>query len=71
MEDIYSGKNNFKNGNQKTLNKNDGNKRKWKTTFITIGYDNGKFIDCVLYGQYSYGRYDALEGEQGYLKNYL
>ena len=34
------------------------------------GYDNGKFIDCVLYGQYSYGRYDALEGE-GYLKNYL
>ena len=64
----YEGTHKFKNQNQDLV---DGEKTKTtKTTFITISYDNGRYIDCVLYGCYSFGYYDYLEGE-GYLKNYL
>ncbi|VVU95814.1 Bacterial DNA polymerase III alpha subunit [seawater metagenome] len=68
----YSGTHSFKNNNKTFLKGNiEEKKEKVKnTTFITIGYDNGKFIDCVLYGKYNYGMYDVIEGE-GYLKNYL
>lgn len=39
-------------------------------TFITIGYQNGRFLDLTLNGKHFYHKYHYVEGE-GYLKNYL
>ena len=58
----------MKNQNQELVNS--VKSKVTKTTFVTISYDNGRYIDCVLYGCYSFGYYDYIEGE-GYLKNYL
>lgn len=34
----------------------------YKVTFVTIGYDNDKMLDIVLYGQPTVGRYHIVEG---------
>ena len=38
-------------------------------TFVTIGYDNGRFLDISIDKTYPWSHYDCLEGE-GYLKHY-
>jgi hypothetical protein len=68
MGRCYEGTHKFKTNNDKFIDKE--KTRITKNTFITIGYDNGKYVDCILYGKYCFGKYDWLEGE-GYLKNYL
>ena len=39
-------------------------------TFITIGYDNNRFLDITINGIVPYHQYHWIEGE-GYLQNYL
>jgi DNA polymerase III alpha subunit len=39
-------------------------------TFLTIGYDNNRFLDVTIKGIAPYHKYHWVEGE-GYLKNYL
>ena len=39
-------------------------------TFITIGYNNNRFIDLTLDGKHFYHKYHWISGD-GYLKNYL
>lgn len=34
----------------------------YKVTFVTLGYDNDKMLDIVLYGQPTVGRYHIIEG---------
>lgn len=36
--------------------------RQFKVTFVTIGYDNDKMLDLVLYGRPQVGRYNIVEG---------
>ena len=68
MGRCYEGTHKFKTNNDKFIDKE--KTRITKNTFITIGYNNGRYVDCILYGKYCFGKYDWLEGE-GYLKNYL
>ena len=39
-------------------------------TFITIGYNNNRFVDITINGKHFYHKYHWVSGE-GYLKNYL
>ena len=45
-------------------------KRQKVCTFITIGYDNNRFVDLTIDGKLNYYFYNFVEGE-GYLRNYL
>jgi error-prone DNA polymerase len=40
-----------------------------KITFLTIGYETGKYLDLVLDGLHQFERYDLVEGEGDILKN--
>ncbi|MDB4489940.1 hypothetical protein N9045_00340 [bacterium] len=39
-----------------------GEAHKYKVTFVTMGYDNDKMVDLVLYGRPQVGRYNMIEG---------
>ncbi len=36
--------------------------KSYKVTFVTIGYDNDKMLDLILYGRPQVGRYNIVEG---------
>lgn len=38
------------------------NEKPYKVTFVTVGYDNDKMLDLVLYGRPLVGRYNIVEG---------
>jgi len=44
--------------------------RKTKCTFVTIGYNNNKFVDLTIDGKVKYYYYNFIEGE-GIIRNYL
>ena len=39
-----------------------GSEKPYKVTFVTVGYDNDKMLDLVLYGRPQVGRYNIVEG---------
>jgi DNA polymerase III alpha subunit len=52
-----------RNNNTKNDNKIRGhNNKKKSVTFATIGYDNGKYVDIVLYGKIGLGKCHIIEG---------
>ena len=51
----------------KTHNRTNGKRRGRLVTFVTIGYDNGKYMDLVLYGKMSIHHRHFIEG-QGVMK---
>ena len=42
--------------------KDKNNKKNKKITFITLGYDNNKYIDIILYGHYPLSKIHCIEG---------